>query len=166
MNTHYIFFDIDGTLLDEKTHQVPKSAQRAIASAQRNGHQCIINTGRPISTIDQVIKDIPFDGYICGCGTYIHYHNQMLFHATLTQSQRQTIIKHAFECHVDVMLEGKDGVIFSPHLQHPMIRSIQKRYQNIGFSVSELQKDDDPTFDKFTVWCMIHAPTSILLKMS
>ena len=76
MDTKLIFFDIDGTILDEHTHTVPLSAINAIKKAQQNGHQCFINTGRPRSTIDKIITDLPFDGFICGCGTYIEHHHQ------------------------------------------------------------------------------------------
>ena len=54
MDTKLIFFDIDGTILDEHTHTVPLSAINAIKKAQQNGHQCFINTGRPRSTIDKI----------------------------------------------------------------------------------------------------------------
>ena len=73
-----LFFDIDGTLLSEKTHTVPQSAKEALKKAKENGHLIFINTGRPISTIDQEIHDLNPDGYICGCGTYITYHDQVI----------------------------------------------------------------------------------------
>ena len=53
-----LFFDIDGTLLSEKTHTVPQSAKEALKKAKENGHLIFINTGRPISTIDQEIHDL------------------------------------------------------------------------------------------------------------
>ena len=48
-----LFFDIDGTLLSEKTHTVPQSAKEALKKVKEKGHLIFINTGRPISTIDQ-----------------------------------------------------------------------------------------------------------------
>ena len=41
-----LFFDIDGTLLSEKTRQVPESAKEALKEARRRGHLVFINTGR------------------------------------------------------------------------------------------------------------------------
>ena len=110
MHKKMIFFDIDGTLLDEKTMTVPQSTIEAIKMAQKNGHLCFINTGRPISTIDSIITDIPFDGYICGCGTYIQYHQQALFHNQLDIEFRKKVIHGIKQYQVDAMLEGKDGV--------------------------------------------------------
>jgi len=41
-----LFFDIDGTLIDNETKQVPKSALKAIEEARAAGHLTFINTGR------------------------------------------------------------------------------------------------------------------------
>ena len=73
MNKRIVFFDIDGTLIDDDTHLIPESAVDAIRQAQKNGHILIVNTGRPNGAMDQCLKDIGFDGYICGGGTYIEY---------------------------------------------------------------------------------------------
>lgn len=152
MHTKLIFFDIDGTLLDENTGTIPGSTVQAIEAAQKNGHLCFINTGRPISTIDSMITNIPFDGYICGCGTYIQYHQQTLFHAKLDSSLKQKVIENIDKYHFDAMLEGCHGVYFSQNLQHPLIKTIRKHYQNIGFVVKDLTNQEIVPFDKFTAW--------------
>lgn len=158
MNKKIIFFDIDGTLLDEKTMSVPQSTLEAIKRAQKKGHLCFINTGRPISTIDSIITDIPFDGYICGCGTYIQYHQQVLFHNQLDVDLRRKVVQAIEDYQVDTMLEGKDGVYFSQNLKHPFIQTIQKRYQEVGFSVQTFSYHDDVAFDKFTAWYQPDTP--------
>ena len=35
-----IFFDIDGTISNEQTGEIPESAIRAIRKARENGHKC------------------------------------------------------------------------------------------------------------------------------
>ena len=70
-NRKILFFDIDGTLLSHRTLTIPESAKRAVRKAKENGHLIFINTGRTISVINKEIKDLGFDGYICGCGSYI-----------------------------------------------------------------------------------------------
>lgn len=152
MHTKLIFFDIDGTLLDEKTGKIPVSTIQAIEAAQKNGHLCFINTGRPISTINSIITDIPFDGYICGCGTYIQYHQQTLFHAKLDPVLKQKVLENIEKYHLDAMLEGSHGVYFSQDLQHPVIQTIQKQYQNIGFVVKNFTSHEIVPFDKLTAW--------------
>ena len=71
MQHQLLFFDIDGTLLSNATHQIPESALSAIAAAQKNGHLVFINTGRTIRTMPSFLKTLGFDGYLCGCGTRI-----------------------------------------------------------------------------------------------
>lgn len=152
MNNKLIFFDIDGTLLDESTFTVPQSTLNAISLAQKNGHKCFINTGRPRSTIDKVITDIPFDGYVCGCGTYIEYQNKQLFHVEINDQLREQVIKSSFDCKVDAVLEGKNGVYFPIYSKHPFVTSVKKRYIEAGFPVYDYNREDLVMFDKFAVW--------------
>ena len=41
------FFDIDGTLVSFKTHEIPPSTIFALPQAKANGHRVFIATGRP-----------------------------------------------------------------------------------------------------------------------
>ena len=47
MKKKCLFFDIDGTLVDEQTHQIPQSTIEALRAARRSGSVVFINTGRP-----------------------------------------------------------------------------------------------------------------------
>ena len=67
MSHKIVFFDIDGTIMDEFGF-IPPSATEAIHSAQAKGVKCIVNTGRPYTHIEPAIVAIGFDGYICSCG--------------------------------------------------------------------------------------------------
>ena len=86
MQHQLLFFDIDGTLLSNATHQIPKSALSAIDAAQKNGHLVFINTGRTIRTMPSFLKTLGFDGYLCGCGTRIVYHDEILLAHSFTES--------------------------------------------------------------------------------
>ena len=113
-----LFFDIDGTLLSEKTHTVPQSAKEALKKAKENGHLIFINTGRPISTIDQEIHDLNPDGYICGCGTYITYHDQVIYHHQLSKERCKEIASLIKKYEIDAVLESKDHVYFNTHIKN------------------------------------------------
>lgn len=140
MNNQLIFFDIDGTLFEECEAIVPASAIQAIKSAQNNGHKCFINTGRPSSTIDKVITDIPFDGYICGCGTYIEYQNQQLFHIEIEENLRRQVIQASFDCGMEAVLEGKDAVYFPENYTHPFICETKKDMKKKAFLFTLIQE--------------------------
>ena len=66
-----LFFDIDGTLLSEKTGLVPDSAKQAIKEARKRGHLVFINTGRVYPHTRDIRSEIETDGCLCGCGTYV-----------------------------------------------------------------------------------------------
>ena len=78
MEKKIVFFDIDGTIIDNDTHKIPESTREAIGKMRRNGHIAVVNTGRTWVSIDQELKEMEFDGYICGCGTYIWYQGEWL----------------------------------------------------------------------------------------
>ena len=61
-----IFFDIDGTLITtDFASKVPESTKEAIQIAKQKGHLVFVNTGRVFCCIDNVIKSVGFDGYVC-----------------------------------------------------------------------------------------------------
>ena len=82
MNKAALFFDVDGTLIDEQTKIVPESTLCALKQARENGHLVFINTGRTSCNTLDSMKHIPVDGYVCGCGTEIIYQGNVLMHST------------------------------------------------------------------------------------
>lgn len=58
-----LFFDIDGTLVSFKTHNIPQSTVEAINKAKQKGIKVFISTGRPKVIINNLGK-LEFDGYI------------------------------------------------------------------------------------------------------
>jgi hypothetical protein len=151
MNKKIVFFDIDGTLLDEETHTIPNSCKEALKQAKKNGHLLFINTGRPISTIEDIITDLDFDGYICGCGTYIKYKDEVILHATLDQTIRQEIIHQVFKYNVEAILEGEEGAYFSSNITSPFLFEIKERYQQQNLKVYDFNSSSLIEFDKMTL---------------
>lgn len=49
-----LFFDIDGTLVSFKTHQIPVSTIEALEAAKAKGIQIFISTGRPRAIINNL----------------------------------------------------------------------------------------------------------------
>ncbi len=105
-----IFFDIDGTLIDEKKYQMLESTIKAIETARKNGHICMVNTGRTEKLVgDRLSKFVEFDGYLMGCGTMITYHDQVLFHKTFSKEEGKHIIKGLKKYKIDAVLEGSEN---------------------------------------------------------
>lgn len=91
-NLKYIFFDIDGTLLDSDG-VVSESTKDTLNKLKMNGHKVFVNTGRAIKLIPKVLKDLNFDGYVAGTGSYVEYHNQVIFEKYFDIDQTNRVIK-------------------------------------------------------------------------
>ena len=73
------FFDVDGTLTIECDAQkilVPESTLEALRKAHDAGVLLFANTGRPYGTVHPMIKALPLDGFVCGCGHNISIRNR------------------------------------------------------------------------------------------
>lgn len=90
-----IFFDIDGTLLSFKTHEVPESTQKAISLLREKGIKIIVSTGRSINSIDH-IKYLDFDGYITFNGGYcMTTEGDILFKQAIDPKDIRAILTYA-----------------------------------------------------------------------
>lgn len=152
MKPNIIFFDIDGTLINEKTYIVPDSTKEAIKKAQENGHLIFINTGRPIIEIDDCLKELNFDGYICGCGTYIEFNNKELFYRSLGTSLSKQVVDKMREYHIDAILEGKKGVYYDINIYSEEVLRNKARHTEQGFYRGQTFDDSDIDFDKVVMW--------------
>ena len=71
------FFDIDGTLVSFRTHCVPESTKRAIATLRANGVKCFISSGRHLDNIDN-LGDLQFDGYVTVNGGMTYFNGELI----------------------------------------------------------------------------------------
>lgn len=111
MNRRLIFFDIDGTLITEgEDKYIPESASLALEKLRENGHICIINTGRPYVSLDDYIKSIKVDGYVCGCGTNIRLGDKVLQSYQLDAEMCVDIVKTLDACRFEWLLEDEHAL--------------------------------------------------------
>ncbi len=105
-----IFFDIDGTLIGEKSHIMLESTKRAIQKARANGHICLINTGRSRKLVGPDITGLTeFDGLALGCGTMVVYRGKTLLHRTFSEEESIEIIRGLRKYRIDAVLEGSNN---------------------------------------------------------
>lgn len=110
MNKNIVFFDIDGTIISDETRIIPDSCVTAIKKIQENGHLAFINTGRPTSELTQKIRDLNFDGYICGCGTYVEYKDKILLNKELGPDLSKEVANDITKYNLEAILEGSKDV--------------------------------------------------------
>ena len=150
MDKAALFFDVDGTLVDDHTKVVPESTLRALNQARENGHLVFINTGRTACNTLDSMKHIPVDGYVCGCGTEIIYQGKVLMHSTLTEEQCKDYIKAIHECHMEGVLEASDDMYFPKNVSRfPEIEDIRERMGKAwGFGIKKYIEDGGFIYDK------------------
>ena len=108
-----LFFDIDGTLLAGGIPgYIPDSAMEALTQAQANGHYIFINSGRTYGFMPEAIKEFPFDGYVCGCGTEVIFHGETLYHYDLDDSLKRSLDDILTECKIQAVCEGRNSCYF------------------------------------------------------
>ncbi|MDD3173007.1 MAG: HAD family hydrolase [Herbinix sp.] len=151
MSSKIIFFDIDGTILSHRNFRILDSTKAAIKQARENGHLTFINTGRTFSEIEDEIKDVGFDGYVCGCGTYIYLNSSVLFKTSIDRATRQMLIKDLRKYKLEAVLEGNSAIYFDSKLRNVKLKSVHDMFKRRNFNVLNW---DDPNikFEKFCLW--------------
>lgn len=153
MKQHMLFFDIDGTLLDNREKIVPQSTIRSLHRARENGHMIFVCTGRCKNIWPAEILDIGFDGVVGGCGTNIYYHGEELLHAVLPPGLQREVADDLTRFHIDGVLEGKEKTYFRRDYWMPQVIGI---FSENGIFSGECQRcweeDEELEFDKMALW--------------
>lgn len=149
-----IFFDIDGTLAteDERSY-IPDSTRQAIAETRRKGNLTFINSGRTAFNIPPRIKELGFDGYLCGCGTYIEYGDKIMLYHELDRDYCRRIAELVRTFNVTPVYEWKDGYFFDDKAPTTDgLRYFMEVFVDQGIDVSGRVEDEGFVFDKFVIW--------------
>ena len=102
----YVFFDIDGTLWDDKMI-VPESTKEAIKKLQANGHKAFVCTGRAMGNVnDPQFENIGFDGFIAACGNHVEMDGKVLYERNMTYEDVKAIYEISRECNLPIIYEG------------------------------------------------------------
>ena len=88
-----VFFDIDGTLVSFRTHEIPLSAYDAIAALRRKGIKVFIATGRPVYLI-KGLRDAPFDGCITVNGGCCIADGKEIFCNPIPPDELAALVRH------------------------------------------------------------------------
>lgn len=154
MNPKIIFFDIDGTILSHRTFTIPESTRTAIKKAKENGHLLFVNTGRTYSVIDDSVKSLGFDGYVCGCGTYIRYHDEILLHAELAPKTCRKIVEDLKKYQLEAVLEGTEAIYFDSEASLPKIIKLRDDFSDYYNFNIRYWDDPELTYDKLYLFAL------------
>ena len=111
-----VFFDIDGTLVSFKTHEVPPSTVAALAALREKGVKVFIATGRQRGSINN-LGTLQFDGYITLNGGYCIAGNEVIYKRSIPRADIEALIRYQQEKPFP-KCEFEDYSFYSLHLPH------------------------------------------------
>lgn len=149
-----VFFDIDGTIVDDETQIIPPSAVRAVERLGENGHVAVVNTGRPYSHIDPRVRAMAFGGWVCGCGMEVRLGDRWLIRRVPDDALCRYVLESVRECRMQVLFEAADGAILTDGQlsSHPATVKETRRMAAKGFAVREISSLPEPQFMKLVTY--------------
>ncbi|MCR5073068.1 MAG: HAD hydrolase family protein [Clostridiales bacterium] len=147
-----LFFDADGTLIDEEKHAVPISASDAVRKARENGHLAFLNTGRPYKQTAKDVFAIGFDGFLCACGMYISIGNEVIEDVRLDPQYCRNIRDTARNIGLQMIYESYDAWFYDA-AHSDLLWSTQEMETVIKTEARTFDSIDVPEFrfEKFLV---------------
>ena len=104
-----VFFDIDGTLVSFKTHEVPASTVKALAALRAQGVKVFIATGRQKGSINN-LGSLQFDGYVTLNGGFCLAGDEVIYKRSIPQEDIQALIRYQQEKPFPCALVEEDGL--------------------------------------------------------
>lgn len=92
MQQKLVFFDIDGTLYDDKK-QLPDSAREAILKLQENGHIAAIATGRSPIMFKDLREQLDIHSYVSMNGQYVVHDDEVVFKNPLDKARLRAFMQ-------------------------------------------------------------------------
>lgn len=85
------FFDIDGTLVSFRTHEISAKSLESLRKLREKGVRLFIASGRHLLIMDN-LADFPFDGYVCMNGALIFVGGKVIWRHPLDAEDAADII--------------------------------------------------------------------------
>lgn len=104
------FFDFDGTLRIEESNEITIKTYQTFGKLKKKGYLLFLNTGRSFNALGSEVYTLPFDGFVCGCGTFIKYHHDIFYEAKLADEDISKVLKCLDKYQVEAIFEGHRGL--------------------------------------------------------
>lgn len=166
MEKRIIFFDIDGTLLNENK-KLPASTKKAVHRLQELGHEVAIATGRAPFMFDNLRDELGIKTYVSFNGSYVVHNGTPVFVNPLDREELQLMQKYAAEKQNPIIFENHEkmyqSVEFHPHIEeaigslkiadapiyHPHFHKNNQVIQSLLFCKGEEEAEYRTKFSKF-----------------
>lgn len=108
-----LFFDIDGTLVSFKTHEIPVSTIEALTAAKAKGIHIFISTGRPrviINNLSALQERNLIDGYITMNGAYCFVEDTVIYKSPIPTAEVDALTAFCHERNIPCILVGEHDI--------------------------------------------------------
>ncbi len=145
-----VFFDIDGTIVDNATQIIPDSAVEAIRLLRENGHIPVVNTGRPFGHVDPRFRDLGFEGWVCACGMEVMLKGELIYQDYPPRETCEFIIRQCRENKMLIQAETTNELFYDGDAVYtPAPLQEANRLADQGIRVIPYQAAEDRSFIKF-----------------
>jgi Cof subfamily protein (haloacid dehalogenase superfamily) len=114
-----VFFDIDGTLINEQK-QIPPSTVTSIQQLKSNGIEPVIATGRAPYFIKSLTEKLGIDSYVCLNGGYAVYRGEPLYRRIISKNSLEALVALAAKHKHSLVFEGEHAY-FTDTEDHPFV---------------------------------------------
>ncbi|WLR52153.1 Cof-type HAD-IIB family hydrolase [Bacillus tianshenii] len=123
MNDKVVFFDIDGTLLNEEK-ELPDSTKDAVQQLQNKGVHTVIATGRAPFMFAPLREELGIDSFVSFNGQYVSFHGEIIYKNALHMEEIRKLEEDAkVNQHPMVFLDHeamKANEAFHPYIEKSM----------------------------------------------
>ncbi|MBG9773485.1 Cof-type HAD-IIB family hydrolase [Brevibacillus laterosporus] len=121
MSYKVIFFDMDGTLLNEQK-QIPEDTREALRQLQESGIHTVIATGRSPFHVRELAEDLGIDTLVCFNGAYVEHKGDVVYSTPIDVESIEKLYQLVMERnHALVYLSGDS--FYATHEENEMVNS-------------------------------------------
>lgn len=139
-----LFFDIDGTLVSFKTHDVPQSAIVALTAAKKKGIKIFISSGRPkviMNNLGQLEERGLIDGYVSMNGAYCFVGDEVIDQHHIPHASAVAIARYAEHEKVPCIFVGAHDI---------KVHHCNKMVEEIFYNHLHVNKIEETTIEEAT----------------
>ena len=162
-----VFFDIDGTVVDNDTQIIPESTVEAIHRLREKGHLPVVNTGRPYGHVDPRVRAMDFGGWICACGMEVILNGEYLHRDYPSKEACRQIAEAAHRYGLLIQAEGETELFYDETMTYSGFSAREAvRLAKKGIQVVPFSAVPDFSFVKFVTHDIEGSDRAAFLKVA
>lgn len=149
-----VFFDYDGTLVDERDgiYAPTKQTIASVKKLQQQGYYCLLATGRALSYLPKAIDSLQLDGFVTSNGAVITLNDEIIFGHYFDEEEIQRQIDYCETNGLNYFLEG-DHKVYVKDLKEKEFLHFVDYYQMDMNWFCELDQYQNDKISKITYIC-------------